>query len=57
MDKRYQKFFIIYEITKNKEIDNPTLYNKFNKITHLNLDLTISQISKIRKKYLDEYKN
>ena len=56
--KKYiQKFFVELNIKDNNNIDNPcikkTIFDKFN----LNLNLTLFEISHIRNKIIDNFKN
>ena len=53
----YQKYYVEYEINENNSIDNPTLKNNFYLLTKNKLDLSLSAISIIRNKIIDEYKN
>ena len=52
-----QKYYVYYIIKENKNIDNPTIKNKFYNISNINLTLSLADLSKIRNKILDKYKN
>ena len=52
-----QKYFVYYCITNNKNIDNPTIKKKFKELTDLELKLTLTNISNIRNKVKNNYKN
>ena len=56
-DIKIQKYYVEYSIKKNNNIENSTLFQNFKKIAKQNLSLTKSQISKIRNKLIDNYKN
>ena len=56
--KKYiQKYYTELSIRENESIDNPTLKKNFLEITGINLNLSLSEISQIRNKLLDKYKN
>ena len=52
-----QKYYVYYIIKENKNITNPTIKNKFYNISNINLTLSLADLSKIRNKILDKYKN
>ena len=53
---KMQTFYIYFSIFKNKEIDNRTLIKIFKSLSKINLDISRSQISKIRTKLTNNYK-
>ena len=50
------KNILCFNFFKNKEIDNPTLIKIFKSLSKINLDISRSQISKIRTKLTNNYK-
>ena len=55
--REYQKYYVYYIIKENKNINNNTIKNKFYNISNINLTLNLEDLSKIRNKILDKYKN
>jgi hypothetical protein len=53
---KIQKYYIYYSIYNNKEIDNPALIQNFRTLTNINLNISRSQISKIKNKIKSVYK-
>ena len=51
-----QKWFILYMINKKNITENSTIFKYFFDTFGINLKLTKSQISKLKNKYLDEFK-
>lgn len=55
--KKIQKYYAYYAISKNNNIDNPTLKKNFKKLTNINVNLTNSMLYHIRTNIFDIYKN
>ena len=55
--KYIQKYYVEYQINQNKNIDNPALKNNFYLLTTCKLDLSKSNLSRIRSKIIDTYKD
>ena len=56
-EKYIQKFFVNYAINKNNEIDNANIITNFKNLAKCEFILSRSDISKIRSKIIDHYKN
>ena len=52
-----QKYFVYYCINNNSNIDNPTIKKKFKEMTGFELKLTLTNLSNIRNKVKNNYKN
>ena len=52
-----QKYYVYYLINENKNIDNPTIKKNFYDLSNINLSLSLADLSKIRNKITDKYKN
>jgi len=56
--KKYiQKFFVELNIKDNNNIDNPSIKKLFFDKFNFNLNLTLSELSHVRNKIIDNYKN
>ena len=56
-EKKMQKYFVYYCINNNSNIDNPTIKKKFKELTGFELKLTLTNLSNIRNKVNNNYKN
>lgn len=52
---KFKKYFVIYSLIENNNIDNAILKKNFYSLTKLNLNLPISQLSKIRHNTIDNF--
>ena len=52
-----QKYYVYYLIYENNSIDNPTIKKSFYNLTNRVLSLNLVELSRIRNKVLDKYKN
>ena len=52
---KYQEYYVYYLINKNKDIDNPTIKKEFYSLTNIKLELSLSSISKIRSKIVNNF--
>ena len=56
-NRHNQKYYVYYLINENKNIDNPTIKKNFYDLSNINLTLSLADLSKIRNKIIDKYKN
>ena len=56
-EREMQKYYSIFAISENNNLDNPSLKKNFFNLTNTSLNLSIVDLSRIRNKVLDQYKN
>ena len=56
-DKEIQKFYVYYIISENNNIDNPSIKKYYYNLTKVSLSLNLVELSRIRNKITDKYKN